>query len=547
MIRVPGAEALLRAAGFSRDGDTLTIPTSELAAALRGAGRVLTALETAFSAAAAFWEGDCLGYAVKVHERDGVIHRVDLQSEQGLTSLPLGKDTSGRELHAPLVSGRVGLSAVGGRLVAEGRLCEIINKLVTERDKRILVQGRSAEEVTRELDELLDDTALDRDGTVRFHVVRALYVSERHPTTAAPLTVLTLHCDSCGNRKCASGENCEDAHKNVPLDAALAEALRTPLRALFARCGVPHNLGRWPPMGWEGDNRSVGTKERHRSQSVPALWYWENKAKASGERFSWVEPTQKELEEEMIRQLPANLQKDHHATLLSVILRDRAAQSHGRRVELPELREIAVAGDGHCQFRAIARIVYGSEGRHTEVRREVCRHLRERQRAFGGSMDPSFAAMLGSMEGGDWGNEYTLLAAADLYRRELAVVTSRGLVNYYRPREKPPTRTDFLSLHEVPGFEHYNCLVGPAEAERAAEADVATLLAVACQAAEAAAAEDKWVKERRVFGFPDQILRVALQGSGGDTARADVVLAALLDKVDTKPETTDPVSMGGID
>lgn len=95
------------------------------------------------------------------------------------------------------------------------------------------------------------------------------------------------------------------------------------------------------------------------------------------------------------------------------------------------LREHAVAGDGNCQFRAIAHQLCGNDERHDAVRKRVVGQLAlepERYAEFcmvEDAEDADFESFVRRMaDDGEWGDAVTLQAAADVYGVVVCLVTS---------------------------------------------------------------------------------------------------------------------------
>ena len=110
------------------------------------------------------------------------------------------------------------------------------------------------------------------------------------------------------------------------------------------------------------------------------------------------------------------------------------------------LREHEVAGDGNCQFRALAHQLAADVERHGEVRARVARQLaleRERYEDFcvidEASVDADFDGFVRRMaKDAEWGDNVTLQAAADAYGVYVCLVTSYESRGILRVEPKAP-------------------------------------------------------------------------------------------------------------
>jgi hypothetical protein len=99
-------------------------------------------------------------------------------------------------------------------------------------------------------------------------------------------------------------------------------------------------------------------------------------------------------------------------------------------------------GDGNCQFRALALLLFGCAERHACVRAAVVAALRARADAFAPLFDTprAFAHFCNDMAcAATWGDELTLAAAADAFGVEVHVVqsTEENWHLCYTPPEAP--------------------------------------------------------------------------------------------------------------
>ena len=135
------------------------------------------------------------------------------------------------------------------------------------------------------------------------------------------------------------------------------------------------------------------------------------------------------------------------------------------------LQEFDVAGDGNCQYRALAHQLFDNVELHADVRRTVNRQLAaeaDRYRGFVATEDDvDYEAWVARMAcAGEWGDHVTLQAAADAYGTRICLVTSyedRGIlrVEPAEPIEGEEPRTAWLAFWaEI----HYSSIVPMGEA-----------------------------------------------------------------------------------
>ena len=135
------------------------------------------------------------------------------------------------------------------------------------------------------------------------------------------------------------------------------------------------------------------------------------------------------------------------------------------------LQEFDVAGDGNCQYRALAHQLFDNVELHADVRRTACRQLAaeaDRYRGFVATEDDvDYEAWVARMAcAGEWGDHVTLQAAADAYGTRICLVTSyedRGIlrVEPAEPIEGEEPRTAWLAFWaEI----HYSSIVPMGEA-----------------------------------------------------------------------------------
>ncbi|KAH9620602.1 hypothetical protein KSS87_012101, partial [Heliosperma pusillum] len=96
---------------------------------------------------------------------------------------------------------------------------------------------------------------------------------------------------------------------------------------------------------------------------------------------------------------------------------DEATSDHQRlldRLQLYELVERKVQGDGNCQFRALSDQFYRTPEHHKFVRQQVVNQLKAQPESYEGYVPMEYGEYLKKMsKSGEWGDHVTLQAAAD--------------------------------------------------------------------------------------------------------------------------------------
>ncbi|KAG5515545.1 hypothetical protein RHGRI_036551 [Rhododendron griersonianum] len=96
---------------------------------------------------------------------------------------------------------------------------------------------------------------------------------------------------------------------------------------------------------------------------------------------------------------------------------DEATLDHQRlldRLQLYELIEMNIQGDGNCQFRALSDQFYRTPEHHKFVRQEVVNQLKSCPEVYEGYVPMAYGDYLKKMsKNGEWGDHVTLQAAAD--------------------------------------------------------------------------------------------------------------------------------------
>ncbi|KAL3653009.1 hypothetical protein CASFOL_002690 [Castilleja foliolosa] len=140
---------------------------------------------------------------------------------------------------------------------------------------------------------------------------------------------------------------------------------------------------------------------------------------------------------------------------------DEATLDHQRlldRLQVYELVEFKVQGDGNCQFRALSDQFYRTPEHHKFVRQQIVKQLRSCPEIYEGYVPMAYEHYLSKMsKSGEWGDHVTLQAAADSYGMKIFVITSFKDTCYIEilPNVQKSERVIFLSFWaEV----HYNSI-----------------------------------------------------------------------------------------
>lgn len=140
---------------------------------------------------------------------------------------------------------------------------------------------------------------------------------------------------------------------------------------------------------------------------------------------------------------------------------DEATSDHQRlldRLQLYDLVEHKVQGDGNCQFRALSDQVYRTPEHHESVRQQVVSQLQAHPEMYEGYVPMEYSEYINRMsKNGEWGDHVTLQAAADTYGMKIFVVTSFRDTCYIEilPKVQKSKRVICLSFwSEV----HYNSI-----------------------------------------------------------------------------------------
>ncbi|KAK4385972.1 OVARIAN TUMOR DOMAIN-containing deubiquitinating enzyme 9 [Sesamum angolense] len=107
---------------------------------------------------------------------------------------------------------------------------------------------------------------------------------------------------------------------------------------------------------------------------------------------------------------------------------DEATSDHQRllnRLQLYELAELKILGDGNCQFRSLSDQIYRTQEHHKFVRDQVVNQLKSHPELYDNYVPMAYGDYLKQMnKSGEWGDHVTLQAAADCYGIKIFVITS---------------------------------------------------------------------------------------------------------------------------
>nr|GEU82377.1 OTU domain-containing protein isoform X1 [Tanacetum cinerariifolium] len=140
---------------------------------------------------------------------------------------------------------------------------------------------------------------------------------------------------------------------------------------------------------------------------------------------------------------------------------DEETSDHQRlmdRLQLYDLVELKVSGDGNCQFRALSDQIYRSTDHHKLVREQIFHQLKAHSELYAAYVPMAYDEYLKKIStAGEWGDHVTLQAAADVFGVKIFVFTSFKDTCYIEilPCAQKSKRIIFLSFWaEV----HYNSI-----------------------------------------------------------------------------------------
>ncbi|XP_022874181.1 OTU domain-containing protein DDB_G0284757-like [Olea europaea var. sylvestris] len=140
---------------------------------------------------------------------------------------------------------------------------------------------------------------------------------------------------------------------------------------------------------------------------------------------------------------------------------DDAMSDHERlisRLELYDVVEVKISGDGNCQFHSLSDQMYRTPEHHKSVREQIVCQLKSHGELYENYVPMAYDDYLMKMSKiREWGDHVTLQAAADTYGVKIFVITSFKDTCYIKilPQTLMTKRMIFLSFWaEV----HYNSI-----------------------------------------------------------------------------------------
>jgi len=115
------------------------------------------------------------------------------------------------------------------------------------------------------------------------------------------------------------------------------------------------------------------------------------------------------------------------------------------------------AGDGNCQFRSLAKQIFGTPEKHGLVRSKAVRYCRLNRQRFLPYLGPEFVRYVESMSmEGCWGDELTLRAASEAFHCMISVITSNKQHWFVRYIPDGAIRGEVFLAYVSP--VHYNAI-----------------------------------------------------------------------------------------
>ncbi|KAM6582740.1 hypothetical protein CsatB_009742 [Cannabis sativa] len=196
--------------------------------------------------------------------------------------------------------------------------------------------------------------------------------------------------------------------------------------------------------------------------SVPAESKGENLSNGEDWSYALDITDESSLDSEVGRRLNQMVPVPHvPRTIEKIPSIDEEISDHERlleRLQIYDLVERKVQGDGNCQFRALSDQLYRSSDHHGFVREQIIQQLKGQPQTYEGYVPMGYVDYLKKMsKNGEWGDHVTLQAAADWYGVKIFVLTSFKDTCYIEilPQSQKSNRVIFLSFWaEV----HYNSI-----------------------------------------------------------------------------------------
>lgn len=116
------------------------------------------------------------------------------------------------------------------------------------------------------------------------------------------------------------------------------------------------------------------------------------------------------------------------------------------------------AGDGNCQFRALAKQIFGDPEKHDVVRRRAVGYIADHRARFEPYLGPRYLDMyLAEMAKlGTWGDELTLRATSECFQCMISVITSERMNWFVRYIPDKSPRGEVFLAYSSP--VHYNAI-----------------------------------------------------------------------------------------
>ncbi|KAI3458949.1 hypothetical protein Pfo_015612 [Paulownia fortunei] len=267
---------------------------------------------------------------------------------------------------------------------------------------------------------------------------------------------------------------CHPMHSFVENDEAIAPALQEELSRLaaadasgFTSAGKQHQEEFILAQDWLGPSgrhsNSGFQSNQEESEKEPVLTDLGELSLESEDRDFLPEiEDESALDGELGKRLNQMVSLSHVPKINGEIpSADEATSDHQRllnRLQLYDLFELKILGDGNCQFRSLSDQIYRTPEHHKFVREQVVNQLKSRPEMYENYVPMAYDDYLKNMsQNGEWGDHITLQAAADCYGIKIFVITSFKDTCYIEilPQFEKSNRIIFLSFWaEV----HYNSI-----------------------------------------------------------------------------------------
>lgn len=127
------------------------------------------------------------------------------------------------------------------------------------------------------------------------------------------------------------------------------------------------------------------------------------------------------------------------------------------------LQEHQVRGDGNCLFSSLSYLWYATEKNHAHIRKEIIDQVRRDQNDYLGLFQNNANAfetyLKDKSKAGTWGEQPELQSAANLYKRQILILTSYAenpVITITPKGGKPEFPPYILTYYTSIGAEHYN-------------------------------------------------------------------------------------------